>query len=64
MAVGGRALAGLEASVCESAERAIELSQTEAFDLIFSDVVMPVKDGLQMLEALKPKSTATQVVMR
>jgi len=39
-------LAGHEAVVCDSAVRALELIKSQSFDLIFSDVVMPGKDGL------------------
>jgi DNA-binding NtrC family response regulator len=56
-------LAGHEATVCDNAARAIELVKAHAFDLIFSDVVMPVKDGLALLEEFKALGLATPVVM-
>src|SRR6266702_1375424 len=56
-------LAGYEATVCDSASRALELAKSEAFDLILSDVVMPGKDGLWLLENLKTEGVATPVVM-
>ena len=56
-------LAGYEASVCDSAARALELIRAERFDLIFSDVVMPGKDGISLLEDLKAAGTTTPVVM-
>src|SRR6516164_1712681 len=46
-------LAGHEAVVCDNATRALELAQTQSFDLILSDVVMPKRDGLALLEDLK-----------
>ena len=46
-------LAGHEAVVCDNAERALELARTQPFDLILSDVVMPRRDGLALLEDLK-----------
>ena len=56
-------LAGHEAVVCDNAERALELAQTQPFDLILSDVVMPRRDGLLLLEDLKTAGVTAPVVM-
>ena len=56
-------LAGHEAVVCDSAAKALELAKARAFDLILSDVVMPGKDGLALLEDLKAQGVSTPVVM-
>lgn len=56
-------LAGHEATVCDSALKALEFAKTQNFDLIFSDVVMPGKDGLSFLEDLKAQGIAVPVVM-
>ena len=56
-------LAGHEATVCDNAVRALELARSEPFDLILSDVVMPRRDGLALLEDLKAAGIATPVVM-
>jgi len=56
-------LEGHEATVCDNAARALELAKAQAFDLILSDVVMPGKDGLSLLEELKAQGVATPVVM-
>lgn len=56
-------LAGYEAMVADSAARALELLKTQRFDLILSDVVMPAKDGLTLLEDLKAQGVETPVVM-
>jgi DNA-binding NtrC family response regulator len=56
-------LAGFEATVCDSAVRALELIRADHFDVIFSDVVMPGKDGISLLEDLKAAGVTTPVVM-
>ena len=56
-------LAGYEATVCDGAARALELIRAERFDVIFSDVVMPGKDGISLLEDLKAAGVTTPVVM-
>src|SRR5437762_13496275 len=56
-------MAGHEATVCDSATRALELVKSQRFDLIFSDVVMPGKDGISFLEDLKTLGIATPTVM-
>ena len=56
-------LAGYEATVCDDAARALELACAQRFDLILSDVVMPQKDGLTLLEDLKRLEVASPVIM-
>lgn len=56
-------LAGHEATVCDNAGRATELLRTETFDLILSDVVMPGKSGLALLEDLKAAGVKTPIVL-
>ncbi len=56
-------LAGHEATVCDSAAKALELAKGKSFDLILSDVVMPGKDGLTLLEELKQQGVTAPVVM-
>ena len=56
-------LEGHEATVCDNAAKALELAKSQDFDLIFSDVVMPGKDGLSLLEDLKAQGVTTPVVM-
>jgi len=56
-------LAGHEAVVCDDATRAIGLVKNERFDIVVSDVVMPRKDGLAMLAALREAGVTTPVVM-
>ena len=56
-------LAGHEATVCDNAAKALELAKSQHFDLILSDVVMPGKDGLSLLEDLKRQGVTAPVVM-
>jgi DNA-binding NtrC family response regulator len=56
-------LAGHVATVCDNATKALELAKSQHFDLILSDVVMPGKDGLALLEELKTQAVAAPVVM-
>ena len=56
-------LAGHEATVCDNAAKALELAKAQDFDLILSDVVMPGKDGLTLLEELKRQGVTAPVVM-
>ncbi len=56
-------LAGHDATVCDNANRAIEVLQAQRFDLILSDVVMPGKSGMELLEELKKSGLQTPIVM-
>jgi len=56
-------MAGYEAVVCDNATRAIALLKSERFDLVFSDVVMPGKDGLSMLAEVRELGIATPIIM-
>lgn len=56
-------LAGHQATVCDNAARALELALSRPFDLILSDVVMPNRDGLALLEDLKTQGVQAPVVM-
>ncbi|MGA9571180.1 MAG: sigma-54 dependent transcriptional regulator, partial [Candidatus Acidiferrales bacterium] len=49
--------------VCDNAARALELAKAERFDLILSDVVMPGRDGIALLEDFRAIGLASPVVM-
>jgi DNA-binding NtrC family response regulator len=56
-------LAGHEATVCDNAGRAMELLKSQPFDMMMSDVVMPGKDGLALLEEARNAGITLPVVM-
>jgi two-component system, NtrC family, nitrogen regulation response regulator NtrX len=56
-------MAGHEVTVCDNATRALETLRSEPFDLIFSDVVMPGKTGLDLLEEMKTLGIQTPIIM-
>lgn len=56
-------LAGHEATVCDNATRALELVKAQRFDLILSDVVMPGRDGIALLEDFKKNGVESAIVM-
>src|SRR5215472_4709287 len=56
-------MAGHEATVCDNAARALELVKSQPFDMMLSDVVMPGKDGLALLEEMRQLGIALPVVM-
>ncbi|MEO8370007.1 MAG: sigma-54 dependent transcriptional regulator, partial [Candidatus Solibacter sp.] len=56
-------MAGHEATVCDNAARALELVKSQPFDMMLSDVVMPGRDGLSLLEDLRGLGITLPVVM-
>src|SRR3954452_16477681 len=56
-------LAGHEATVCDNAARALDLLKSAPFDMMLSDVVMPGKDGLALLQDLRNLGIGLPVVM-
>jgi two-component system, NtrC family, nitrogen regulation response regulator NtrX len=56
-------LAGHDATVCDNAARALELAKADRFDLILSDVVMPGRDGIALLEDFKSAGINSTIVM-
>ena len=56
-------MAGHEVTICDNTNRAVELMRSEPFDLVFSDVVMPGKTGLDLLEEMKSSGIKTPIIM-
>ena len=55
-------LAGYEATVCESATRALDLLRNDRFDLLLSDVVMPGMTGPELAAALRERHPTLPVL--
>ena len=55
--------AGHVVTGADSAERALALLETEEFDLVVSDVVMPGLSGLELLEAVRAHTASLPVVL-
>jgi two-component system response regulator AtoC len=54
---------GYEVRAVEKGSEALLLVESELFDFILSDVVMPEMDGLALLQALKKKKVEATVIM-
>ena len=54
---------GYEVTVADRAAQALKLAREQMFDLIFSDVVMPDRDGISLLEDLRGAGVTAPVVM-
>jgi two-component system, OmpR family, response regulator len=53
----------LSASGVESGERALERIESEAFDVVILDVMMPGMDGIATLREIKRKKPLVEVIM-
>lgn len=48
--------AGFEVTSAGDGQQALELARQETFDLVLSDVNMPVMDGIQLIRALRAEA--------
>ena len=55
--------AGFECSIRESGEKALELLESETFDVIISDLNMPGISGLELLAIVRPKHPLVAFLM-
>ena len=53
--------AGLNTLMAEDGQQALDLLQKHRPDLILLDLIMPVKDGFQVLEAISQKSSLKDI---
>jgi len=54
---------GYELSLAHSGEEGYFLASNQSFDLIVLDVMLPGRDGLEVLSALRRKNVSTQVLL-
>ena len=54
---------GYQSAVAEDVESAINLIETECFDIVISDILMPKKTGIDLLEFVLSKCPQTKVIM-
>jgi DNA-binding response OmpR family regulator len=54
---------GFDVTVVDNGETAIEILEKNDFDLVLLDLVMPKKDGFDVLTAMHDKNNSTPVVV-
>lgn len=54
---------GIDVTTCTSAREALEKIETESFDAIILDFMMPEMDGLETLKAVKEKRPEAQIIL-
>lgn len=54
--------AGYEVAVAEDGMEAIRIQQIRPFDLIMTDLVMPEKEGLEVIMEFRKKYPATKII--
>ncbi len=54
---------GYDVTLANNGEEALSLFKSDAFDLVISDIKMPVMDGLQLLQEIRKTGSKTDVIM-
>ncbi len=54
---------GYEVSLADSGETALTLFKSNPFNLVITDIKMPVMDGLQLLQEIRKIGSKTDVIM-
>jgi two-component system response regulator (stage 0 sporulation protein F) len=54
---------GYEVTLAVSGEDALSRLQSDAFDLVLTDIKMPGMDGLQLLQEIRKSGTKSDVIM-
>lgn len=56
-------IAGLEVTTARDGEKAIAKMHSGFFDLVMTDLLMPVRDGFQVVKAAKQMDPQTMVIV-
>ncbi|WP_135078214.1 response regulator [Terasakiella sp. SH-1] len=51
-----------QTTTASSAKEALEICKTSSFDLIFTDLVMPEMDGVELIKELRTRNNNTPIV--
>lgn len=54
---------GYKVDTCGNGQEAVEKLEKKSFDLVITDLCMPVMDGRQLLEEIKKRDWDTEVIM-
>ena len=54
---------GYEVALADSGEGALTLFKNQPFNLVITDIKMPVMDGLQLLQEIRKMGSKTDVIM-
>ncbi len=54
---------GYEVSLADSGESALSLFKNQPFNLVITDIKMPIMDGLQLLQEIRKIGSKTDVIM-
>lgn len=54
---------GYDVSLAPGGEEALDLFRGDAFNLVITDIKMPVMDGLQLLQEIRKMGSKTDVIM-
>jgi len=54
---------GYEVTLANDGHTALNLLKTDPFDLVITDIKMPVMDGIQLLQEIRKSGSKTDVIM-
>lgn len=54
---------GYQVDAVDNGQKAVELAQKNAYDVMILDIMMPVKDGVTALKEIRARGDRTYVIM-